>query len=53
VAGGLARELDVNVSRHGIVGLPVVRVGPSEEAVRRRIAQASLTLFHELLDLSG
>lgn len=53
VADGLARELDVNVSRHGTVGLPVVRVGPSEETVRRRIAEASLTLFQELLDLSG
>jgi hypothetical protein len=53
VADSLARELSVNVSRRGIVGLPVVRVGPPERVVARRIAEASLALFQELLELSA
>jgi hypothetical protein len=44
-------ELDVNISRAGVVSLPVVAVGPGEEAVARRIARASLVFFQELLEL--
>jgi hypothetical protein len=49
----LARELGVNVSRGGIVSLPVVRVGPPEHEVVRRIAEASRALFQELLELAA
>lgn len=44
-------ELEVNISRGGVVSLPVVAVGPGEEAVARRIARASLIFFQELLEL--
>lgn len=44
-------ELDVNITRQGVVWLPVVAVGPSEEAVARRVGRASLILFQELLEL--
>jgi hypothetical protein len=46
-------ELDVNISRDGVVSLPVVRLGPPEERVVRRIAEASLSLYQELLELRG
>ncbi len=51
-ADRVASELDVNVSRHGVVSLPVVRVGPDEDVIVRRIAEASLALYQELLELS-
>jgi hypothetical protein len=51
-ADRVASELDVNVSRHGVVSLPVVRVGPGEDVIVRRIAKASLALYQELLELS-
>jgi hypothetical protein len=51
-ADRVAAEFDVNVSRHGVVSLPVVRVGPGEEAIVARIAEASLALYQELLELS-
>ncbi|HEY1567990.1 MAG TPA: hypothetical protein VGF68_13265 [Solirubrobacteraceae bacterium] len=44
-------ELDVNISRAGVVSLPVVAVGPSEATVVARIGRASLSLFEELLEL--
>jgi hypothetical protein len=44
-------ELDVNITRGGIVWLPVVAVGPSEREVARRIGHASLIFFQELLEL--
>jgi hypothetical protein len=44
-------EFDINITRDGIVWLPVVEVGPGEEAVVQRIAQASLSLYQELLEL--
>ena len=47
----LEDELVVNVSRHGVVFLPVVAAGPGLEAIVRRIAEASLALYQELLDL--
>jgi hypothetical protein len=52
VADRLARELVVNISRQGVVFLPVVPVGPPESEVIQRIARASLALYQELLDLS-
>jgi hypothetical protein len=51
-ADRVASELDVNVSRHGVVSLPVVRVGPGEDVIVQRIAEASLALYQELLELS-
>lgn len=53
VAHHLSRELDVNISRHGVIWLPVVKAGPGEDAIVCRVAEASLTLYQELLDLSG
>jgi hypothetical protein len=44
-------ELDVNISRGGVVWLPVVAVGPSERDVAHRIGRASLIFFQELLEL--
>ena len=44
-------ELDVNITRGGVVWLPVVAVGPSEDGVARRIGRASLVFFQELLEL--
>jgi hypothetical protein len=48
----VAGELIVNISRHGVVSLPVVRVGPPEETIIRRIGEASLAFYEELLDLT-
>ena len=45
--------LDVNISQAGVISLPVVPAGPGEERVVRRIAEASLELYQELLDLDG
>jgi hypothetical protein len=44
-------ELVVNVSRHGVVSLPVVAAGPGLEAIVQRIGDASLALYQELLEL--
>lgn len=44
-------ELDVNITRAGVVWLPVVAAGPSEPAVVARIGRASLIFFQELLEL--
>jgi ankyrin repeat protein len=52
IAGQLERDRDVNITRQGVVWLPVVAVGPGEQAVIERIAQASLALYQELLELS-
>jgi hypothetical protein len=51
VADRLANELIVNVSRSGTVGLPVSRRGPGFDAIIERVAQASLVLYEELLEL--
>lgn len=51
VAHRLGRELDVNISRHGVISLPVVRAGPPEPEVARRIAAASRAFYQELLEL--
>ncbi|HEY5318313.1 MAG TPA: hypothetical protein VIJ20_10060 [Solirubrobacteraceae bacterium] len=50
-AGRVADELVVNVSHHGVVSLPVVPVGPGEQTIVRRIGEASLGLYQELLEL--
>jgi hypothetical protein len=47
----IARLLDVNVHGTGEVWLPVVAAGPGEEAITKRIADASLALYQELLEL--
>jgi hypothetical protein len=47
----LERELCVNVSRQGAVFLPVVGRGPGYDAIVRRVAEASLTLYQDVLDL--
>jgi ankyrin repeat protein len=53
----VARRIDdglvVNVSRRGVVSLPVVRAGPGLEPIVRRIAAASLALYQDLLELEG
>lgn len=51
VAERVAGEEVVNVSRRGVVSLPVVRAGPGLEAIVKRIGAASLTLYQELLEL--
>jgi hypothetical protein len=51
VAERLADGLVVNISRHGVVSLPVSRGGPGYEAIVRRIAEASLALHQDILDL--
>jgi hypothetical protein len=53
VAARIDRELGVNVSRHGVVRLPVVAVGPGLDAIVLRIADASLALYRELLELQA
>jgi hypothetical protein len=53
VCARLAAELNVNISRQGVVGLPVVRIGPSEPLVVERIGRASLALYEDLLDLGA
>ena len=53
VADRLERELDVNVTGPGAVWLPVVAAGPPLHAIERRIAQASLAFYQELLESAG
>ncbi len=48
----LADELIVNISRSGVVSLPVMGAGPGYDAIVRRIADASLALYQELLELT-
>jgi hypothetical protein len=42
----------VNVTRQGVVTLPVVRVGPGERAIVARIGEASRALYQDLLELT-
>jgi hypothetical protein len=51
LADRLERELGVNISGTGAVWLPVVRVGPGEEAIIARIGRVSLRFYEDLLDL--
>jgi len=53
VAERIAGEVVVNVSRHGVISLPVSRCGPGLEAVVQRIGEASLALYQEILELDG
>jgi hypothetical protein len=53
VAERVARELVVNVSRGGVVSLPVVPAGPGLDAIVARVGEASLTVYQELLDLDA
>lgn len=46
------QELAVNFSRGGAISLPVVAVGPSEEEVVHRIAEASRAFYQDLLELT-
>ena len=52
VATRVARELDVNVNRAGVLSLPVVECGPGRDAITGRVAEASVALFGELLELA-
>ena len=52
-ARGIGEELGVNVSRHGVVSLPVVAVGPGLDTIVQRIGDASLALYQELLELQA
>jgi hypothetical protein len=51
IADQVERALIVNVSRRGVVWLPVVAAGPSFETVVQRIAEASLDFYQSLLEL--
>ena len=51
VAHRIENDLVVNVSRRGAAWLPVVSCGPNEEEIVRRIGEASLALYQDLLDL--
>ena len=53
MADRLAEELVVNVSRSGVVSLPVTRGGPGFDAIVERIADASLALYQELLEVQS
>ena len=48
----LAGALGVNVSRAGVVSLPVVPAGPGYDVIVSRVGEASLGLYEELLELS-
>lgn len=47
----VSEQLVVNIRRDGVISLPVVRVGPGEERIVERIAEASLSLYQDILDL--
>lgn len=43
----------MNVSRGGVVSLPVVPIGPSQDRVIRRIGNASPAFYQELRELGA
>jgi len=49
----VADELIVNISRQGVVSLPITRRGPEPEAFVHRIGEASLALYQEILELDA
>jgi hypothetical protein len=51
VAERFARERVVNLSRGGVLSLPVVPAGPGFDVIVERIATTSLDLYQELLEL--
>jgi hypothetical protein len=53
LADQLERELNVNITRHGAVWLPVVPAGPGLEVIVARIGDASLRFYDGLLDLAS
>ena len=53
IAERIAGEREVNVSRGGVVSLPVVGAGPGYDAIVRRIGEASLALYEELLEATS
>jgi hypothetical protein len=53
VAARLSRDSDVNISRQGVVSLPVVAAGPGLDVIVSRIARASLAFYEDVLDLGA
>jgi hypothetical protein len=51
IARKLERDRDVNITRQGVIWLPVVAAGRGEQAVVERISEASLALHQDLLEL--
>lgn len=49
-AAGWVGELGVNISRRGVISLPVVPVGPCEKKTVRRIGEASMYLYQAILE---
>ncbi len=49
----ISQELVVNISRHGVISLPLIPGNPCERAIVRRIGEASLGLYQELLELEN
>ena len=49
-AADLVEKLGVNVSRRGVISLPVVPVGPCEQETVQRIGEASLCLYQAILE---
>jgi hypothetical protein len=47
----IQRESGVNFNARGVLSLPVVPAGPGLEAIVRRIGEASLMFYEELLEL--
>jgi hypothetical protein len=50
-AARIAGEIVVNISRHGVISLPVSPCGPALDALVQRIGEASLALYQEILEL--
>lgn len=53
VADRIGDETVVNVSRQGVISLPVSRRGPGLDALVARVGDASLALYQEILDLDA
>ena len=51
VAARVARDGEVNLNRRGVLSLPVVPCGPGRDAIVARVAETSVILFGELLEL--
>jgi hypothetical protein len=51
VAEMVERESGVNFNGRGVLSLPVVPAGPGLDAIVRRIGEASLLFYEELLEL--
>lgn len=53
VAELIERESGVNFNGRGVLSLPVVSAGPGLDAIVRRIGEASLMFYEELLELQN